>query len=44
MLAAARTRDAGGAVARRRPLGKIEFHTVSGLRILEEKTARSHGD
>ena len=44
MLAAARTLDADGAAAGRLPLGKIEFHTESGLRILEEKTARSHGD
>ena len=44
MLAAARTRDAGDVAAGRHPSGKIEFHTESGLRILEEKTARSHGD
>ena len=44
LLAAARTRDADGVVAGRHPSGKIEFHTESGLRILEEKTARSHGD
>ena len=44
MLAAARTLDADGAAAGRRPLGRIEFHTESGPRILEEKTARSHGD
>ena len=44
MLAAARTLDADGAAAGRLPLGKIEFHTESGLRILEEKTTRSHGD
>ena len=44
MLAAARTRDAGDVAAGRHPSGKIEFHIESGLRILEEKTARSHGD
>ena len=44
MLAAARTRDADGAVAGRLPLGKIEFHTESGPRTLLEKTTRSHGD
>ena len=44
MLAAARTRDAGDVAAGRHPSGKIEFHTESGLRILEEKTTRSHGD
>ena len=44
LLAAARTRDAGDVAAGRHPSGKIEFHTESGLRILEEKTARSHGD
>ena len=40
MLAAARTRDADGAVAGRLPLDRIESHTESGLRILGEKTAR----
>ena len=44
LLAAARTRDADGVVAGRHPSGKIEFHTESDLRILEEKKARSHGD
>ena len=44
MLAAARTRDADGAVAGRLPSGKIEFHTELGPRTLVEKTTRSHGD
>ena len=44
MLAAARTQDAGDVAAGRLPLDRIESHTESGLRILGEKTARSHGD
>ena len=44
MLAAARTLDADGAAAGRRPLGRIESRKGSGPRILGEKTARSHGD
>ena len=44
MLAVARTRGADGAVAGRRPSGKIEFHTESDPRTLVEKTTRSHAD
>ena len=44
MLAAARTLDADDVAAGRLPLGRTESHKESGLRILEEKTAHSHGD
>ena len=44
LLAAARMRGAGDAAAGRLPLGRIEFHTESGLRILLARTAHSHAD
>ena len=42
MLSAARTRDVDGAVARRRPSDKIEFHTESGPRILLAQKVHSY--